>query len=100
MCNFKIIFPMFFVIAALVSCSHTQKKDSTKLEYIKYESDQVSVMTALNLAQAAYLRGCIEQLHEQKEKLVFNLCLEKAKKFVTDDVIFILDQDPKEKKNP
>jgi len=62
-----------------------------------YEHDFITTQTSLNLAGSAYLAGCVTRSKELGAKNSFDLCLERAKQYLRDDVVFILDQDPTKK---
>ncbi len=85
-----IIIVIFFLLA---SCSSLQEVNNEKVPVIKHKDDLISVSATLDLSRASYLRGCIEQMKECGLKPSFESCLKKAKNFVQEDVIFILNQE-------
>ena len=74
----------------LLSCSTTDVRYS--LEGKVYQDDLVSVQTAVDLAFAAYLKGCVERSHELGQERVYTLCRDRAKKHVREDIEAILNQ--------
>jgi|GEM_PF-2352556 hypothetical protein len=80
--SFK-IFLLFFFIS---SCS-TLKKERP------YANDPVSVATAVDLARAAYLKGCVDaRIELEKRNHSYFKCLEASKGHVQDHIIDILEQ--------
>ena len=69
----------------LISCS-SAKPPNYSLDGKYYKNDLVSVQTAVNLATASYIKGCVAQ------KKTFHDCQEEAKSYVKDNIISIMDQ--------
>jgi hypothetical protein len=54
----------------LSSCAHMKKESETE--------DLVSLNTALDQAQASYLKGCVDALHDIKVPMAFEGCRDKS----------------------
>lgn len=80
------------ITALLYGCSVLQYSTPEKILVSKYKDDLVSVDASVNLARAAYIRGCTEGQKESARKVSFRHCLEKAQVFIKDEVIYIIDQ--------
>ncbi len=81
----KIFFFIFsLLLSTLTSCSSVASKESQK--------ESVSLNAALNLSRASYLRGCMEEIAKSDLKNKHDYCLNKANKFLSNDVESILNQ--------
>lgn len=59
-----------FILLLMVSCAHRPEKSN--------QDDLVTVRTALDQAQASYLRGCVEALKDLKVPAAFPGCRDKS----------------------
>lgn len=57
------------LLFALVSCAQAP---------VKKQEDLVSVLTALDQAQASYLKGCVDAMRDLKIPIAFEGCRDKA----------------------
>ncbi len=77
---------LFFFIFS--SCSSLQYPIKVK----KNKEDQVSLQAAIDLAFASYIKGCLDQQKTQStEQISFEICREKSKDYVKNNVLFILE---------
>lgn len=83
---------LIFISALLYGCSVLSYSAPEKVLVSKHKDDLVSVDASVNLARAAYIRGCTEEQKESGRKVSFSRCLERAQVFIKDDVIYIIDQ--------
>lgn len=80
------------IAALFYGCSALSYSAPEKILVSKHKDDLVSVDATVNLARAAYIRGCTEEQKESGQKVSFSRCLERAQVFIKDDVIYIIDQ--------
>ena len=66
--------PCLIFLFLLQSCAQFKKSQTPKVE-----EDLVTVKTALDQAQASYLRGCVEAFQEHKPGPSFTHCVERSK---------------------
>ncbi len=83
---------IFQALIILGGCSTMGLEVDEKLTFIKNKDDLISVSSAVDLARASYIRACILQMKECGLKPSFDQCLIKARSFINEDVIFILNQ--------
>ena len=91
---FKKISRFLILIFFTISCSSNKIYLDYKIKSKKYANETVSIQSALNLALQSYIRGCIQQ-KESTRKDIYIGCVKKAKEFIHNEVIFILDQNGK-----
>jgi hypothetical protein len=60
---------IFFLLFLFMSCSHQVPSRS---------QHEVSLQAAMDQAQASYLRGCVDALHDLKIPKVFESCRDKS----------------------
>ena len=83
----------FFLLSSCSSLKNSQKNlYEDKVTFVKNKDDTISLSSTLDLARASYLRGCMEEMKVTGQNPNFDYCLNKAKAYVKDDVIFILNQ--------
>ncbi len=61
------------MLIIFVSCATEPKKTFVPFEE---REDLVTLPTALDQAQASYVKGCIDAFHEMKKSLIFVKCRE------------------------
>lgn len=81
-------------LLVLMCASCTTPGPTYPIREKKYVGELVSVQSAVNMALAAYLRGCVESGKGTGRDRLFDDCAERARKYVRDDIVFILDQEP------
>ncbi len=88
----KTIFHKILILFLLTSCSSISIPENQNTILSKNDDDLVSTNAALNLSRASYMRGCMGELSNSVIKNKYEYCLNKANKFLEDDVHFILNQ--------
>ena len=74
-------------------CAHSPKPSlSEEIRVRKYAGDLVSVESALELARASYVLGCVEAKHAGGLAPGGRECMTDAEAHVRENVLFILDQ--------
>lgn len=89
----KKIFTLLLLIA--MGCSATQSSVAYSIKDKKYRNHKVSVEAAINLAMSAYLKGCSDKAKALGENDFFDQCVAEGRKHIDNQVIQVLDQNPK-----
>ena len=78
----------------LAGCAHEKAASlADEIRVRKYADDLVSVASALELARASYVLGCVTARRDAGMAPARAACMKDAEAHVRDDVLFILDED-------
>jgi hypothetical protein len=82
---------LLFVVLLLSSCATTQIP--YEIDHDRYQDETVTVSATVDLAYASYLAGCVDIFHLNGQKKVYKECQNRAKKYVEENVISILESE-------